>query len=197
MLIQAGDYGKWRKELAAAQSSQQYQALKQAEPSLISLSWRGWLCFWLVVFTALFLLVGGIVCGQRREKVYISYIKMDRNYVTKKSPKIKNYVLLKQDNITTTDQIKKQVKDVNQADEILLRLENGQTITMPGPQEGDDLEHGKTVTYKQRLANNSKGHDKLSIKLTVATPKAKYRNYHGFKTSYHLVVTQNFRENKS
>lgn len=190
VLVQAGDHGKWLKELAATESSQQYRALKKAEPPVMSS--RGWLCFWLVFFIAAFLLVGGAVFGQRRDRVYANYVKMDRNYVTKKSLKIKNYVLLKQDNVTTTDQIKKQVKDVNQADQILLRLDNGQTITMPGPQEGNDLRHGKTVTYKQRLANNRKEHEKLSMQLTVATPKAKYRNYHGFKTSYHLVVTQNF-----
>lgn len=149
------------------------------------------------MFVAVFLVVVGVVFGQCRDKVYANYIKMDRNYVTKKSLKIKNYVLLKEDNVTTTDQIKRQVKNVNQADEILLRLDNGQTITMPGPQEGDDLQHGKTVTYKQRLTNNSKEHAKLSMKLMVATPKAKYRDYHDFKTSYHLVVTQNFSENKS
>lgn len=195
VLVQAGDHGKWLKELVATESSQQYRALKKAEPPVMSS--RGWLCFWLVFFIAAFLLVGGAVFGQRRDRVYANYVKMDRNYVTKKSLKIKNYVLLKQDNITTTDQIKRQVKDVNQADEILLRLDNGQTITMPGPQEGNDLQHGKTVTYKQRLINNRKDHDKLSMKLTVATPKAKYRAYHGFKTIYHLVVTQNFNENKS
>lgn len=143
------------------------------------------------------LLIGGAVFGQRRDKMYASYVKMDRNYVTKKSLKIKDYVFLKEGNITTTDQIKKQVKDVNQADEILLRLDNGRTITMPGPQKGNDLQHGKRVTYKQRLTNNRKDHDKLSMKLTVATPKAKYCGYHGFKTMYHLVVTQNFIENKS
>lgn len=162
--------------------------LKKAEPPVMSSRGRFW--FWLTVFVAVFLVVVGVVFGQSREKVYANYLKMDRNYVTKKSPKIKNYVLLKQDNITTTDQIKKQVKDVNQADEILLRLDNGQTITMPGPQEGNDLQHGKTITYKQHLINNRKDHDKLSMKLTVATSKAKYRNYHGFKTLYHLSDTE-------
>lgn len=195
MLVQVGDHGKWLKELVATESSQQYRALKKAEPPLMSS--RGWLCFWLVVFIAAFLLIGSVVFGQRRDKVYANYVKMDRTYVTKKSFKIKNYVLLKEDNVTTTNQIKKQVKDVNQADEILLRLDNGRTITMPGPQEGNDLQHGKRVTYKQRLTNNRKDRDKLSMKLTVATPKAKYRGYHGFKTMYHLVVTQNFSENKS
>ena len=195
VFVQSDEHGKWPKELEATQSSQQYQMLKKAEPPVMSSRGRFW--FWLTVFVAVFLVVVGVVFGQSREKVYANYLKMDRNYVTKKSPKIKNYVLLKQDNITTTDQIKKQVKDVNQADEILLRLDNGQTIAMPGPQEGNDLQHGKTVTYKQSLINNRKDHDKLSMKLTVATPKAKYRNYHGFKTSYHLVVTQNFSENKS
>lgn len=160
------------------------------------MSLRSWLCFWLMMFVAAFLMVGGAVFGQYRDKVYANYIKMDRNYVTKKSLKIKNYVLLKEDNINTTDQIKRQVKDINQADEIVLRLDNGQTITMPGPQAGDDLRHGKTVIYKQHLTNDRKDHDKLTMKLIVATPKAKYRDYHGFKTSYHLVVTQNFIENK-
>lgn len=195
VLVQAGDHGKWLKKLEATQSSQQYRALKKVEPPVMSL--RGWLWFWLTLFMAAVLLIGGAVFGQRRDKVYANYVKMDRNYVTKKSLKIKSYVLLKQDNITTTDQIKRQVKDVNQADEILLKLDNGQTITMPGPQEGNDLQHGKRVTYKQRLTNNRKDHDKLSMKLTVATPKAKYRDYHDFKTIYHLVVTQNFSENKS
>lgn len=195
VLVQTGDRGKWLKELAATESSQQYRALKKAEPPVMAS--RGWLCFWLVFFIAAFLLVGGAVFGQRRDRVYANYVKMDCNYVTKKSLKIKNYVLLKEDNITTTDQIKRQVKDVNQADEILLKLDNGQTITMPGPQEGNDLQHGKTVTYKQRLTNNRKNHDKLSMKLTVATPKAKYRDYHGFKTIYHLVVMQNFSQHKS
>lgn len=160
------------------------------------MSLRSWLCFWLMVFVAAFLMIGGAVFGQCRDKVYANYIKMDRNYVTKKSFKIKNYVLLKDDNINTTNQIKRQVKDINQADEIVLRLDNGQTITMPGPQAGDDLRHGKMVTYKQRLINNRKDYDNLTMKLTVATPKAKYRDYHGFKTTYHLVVTQNFTGNK-
>lgn len=195
VLAQAGDHGKWLKKLEATQSSQQYRALKKAEPLLMSSRGRFW--FWLTMFVAVFLVVVGAVFGQRRDKVYANYVKMDRTYVTKKSLKIKSYVLLKEDNITTTDQIKKQVKDVNQADEILLRLDNGRTITMPGPQEGNDLQHGKRVTYKQRLTNNRKDHDRLSMKLTVATPKAKYRGYHGFKTMYHLVVTQNFIENKS
>ena len=195
VLAQARDHGKRQKELVATLSDQQYQALKKAEPLLMSSRGRFW--FWLTMFVAAFLVVVGVVFGQCRDKVYTNYLKMDRNYVTKKSPKIKNYVLLKQDNVTTTDQIKRQVKDVNQADEILLKLDNGQTVTMPGPQEGNDLRNGKTVTYKQRLTNNRKDHDKLSMQLTVATPKAKYRNYHGFKTSYHLVVTQNFSENKS
>lgn len=194
VLFQTGDHGKWLKELAATQSSQQYRALKKAEPPVMSL--RSWLCFWLMVFVAAFLMIGGAVFGQCRDKVYANYIKMDRNYVTKKSFKIKNYVLLKDDNINTTNQIKRQVKDINQADEIVLRLDNGQTITMPGPQAGDDLRHGKMVTYKQRLINNRKDYDNLTMKLTVATPKAKYRDYHGFKTTYHLVVTQNFTGNK-
>ena len=190
VLAQAGDHGKWLKKLEATESSQQYRALKKAEPPVMSL--RGWIWFWLTLFMAAVLLIGGAGFGQCRDKMYASYVKMDRNYVTKKSLKIKDYVFLKEGSITTTDQIKKQVKDVNQADEILLRLDNGRTITMPGPQEGNDLQHGKRVTYKQRLTNNRKDHDRLSMKLTVATPKAKYRGYHGFKTMYHLIVIQNF-----
>lgn len=207
LLEHSGEHGKWQEErdnvfkeykLAvdyhdkreAKRLHQQYRALKKTEPPLMS--FRGWILFWLIVSVAIFLLVLGVVSEQYRDTVYANYINMDSSYVIKKSPKIENYALLKDNDNTMTDQIKRQVKDVSQADEILLKFDNGKTITMPGPQGVNDLSHGKTVIYKQRLVNNKKDSKKLSMKLIVATPKEKYKNYHGFKTSYHLVVTQNF-----
>ena len=207
LLEYSGEHGKWQEErdnvfkeykLAvdyhdkreAKRLHQQYRALKKMEPPLMS--FRGWILFWLIGTVAIFLLVLGVVSEQYRDKLYANYINMDSSYVIKKSPKIENYALLKDNDNTMTDQIKRQVKDVSQADEILLKFDNGKTITMPGPQGVNDLSHGKTVIYKQRLVNNKKDSKKLSMKLIVATPKEKYKNYHGFKTSYHLVVTQNF-----
>ena len=206
LLDHSGEHGKWQEERdnvfkeykravdyhdkhEAKRSYQHYRALKKTEPPLMS--FRGWILFWLTGFVAIFLLVLGLVSEQYRDKVYANYIKMDSSYVIKRSPKIENYALLKDRDNTMSDQIKQQVKDVSQADEILLKLDDGKTITMPGPQAVNDLSHGKTVTYKQQLVNNKKDNSKLSMKLTVATPKEKYRDYHGFKTTYHLVVTQN------
>lgn len=206
LLDHSSEHGKWQEErynvfkeykLAvdyhdkreAKRLHQQYRALKKIEPPLMS--FRGWILFWLIGSVAIFLLVLGVVSEQYRDKVYANYINMDSSYVIKKSPKIENYAFLKDSDNTITDQIKRQVKDVSQADEILLKLDNGKTITMPGPQVVNDLSHGKTVTYKQRLVNNKKDNNKLSMKLIIATPKEKYRDYHGFKTTYHLVVTQN------
>ena len=207
LLEHSGEHGKWQEErdnvfkeyeLAvdyhdtreAKRLHQQYRALKKIEPPLMS--FRGWICFWLIGSVAIFLLVLGVVSEQYRDKLYANYINMDSSYVIKKSPKIENYALLKDSDNRMPDQVKRQVKDVSQADEILLKFDNGKTITMPGPQGINDLSHGKTVTYKQRLVNNKKDSNKLSMKLIVARPKETYKNYHGFKTRYHLVVTQNF-----
>lgn len=206
LLDRSGEHGKWQEErdnvfteykLAvdyhdtreAKRLHQQYRALKKTEPPLMS--FRGWILFWLIGSVAIFLLVLGVVSEQYRDKLYANYINMDSSYVIKKSPKIENYALLKDSDNRMPDQVKRQVKDVIQADEILLKLDDGKTITMPGPQGINDLSNGKTVTYKQRLVNNKKDNNKLSMKLIVATPKEKYRDYHGFKTTYHLVVTQN------
>ena len=82
VLVQSDEHGKWLKELEATQSNQQYQMLKKAEPPVMSSRGRFW--FWLTVFVAVFLVVVGVVFGQSREKVYANYLKMDRNYVTKK-----------------------------------------------------------------------------------------------------------------
>ena len=206
LLDHSGEHGKWQEErynvfkeykLAvdyhdkreANRLHQQYRELKKIEPPLMS--FRGWILFCLTGFVAIFLLVLGLVSEQYRDKVYANYIKMDSSYVIKRSPKIENYAFLKDSDNTISDRIKQQVKDVSQADEILLKLDTGKTITMPGPQGVNDFSNGKMVTYKQQLVNNKKDNSKLSMKLTVATPKEKYRDYHGFKTTYHLVVTQN------
>lgn len=157
-----------------------------------SLSFRGKLISWALVFFAIFLVVTGFVTSHYCDKIRTAYLAGNSKYVTKVTPKIKDYVLLKEDNDTISNGVKQQVTKVNQADEIVLKLDNGQTVKMPGPNRGNNLH--KVVVYKQSVINHEK-HQKnipLDMKLTISKPKAKYHNYRDFTTNYRLVVTQEF-----
>ena len=165
-------------------------ALSKKKPS--SLSFRGKLISWALVLFAIFLMITGFVTSHYCDKIRTAYLAGNSKYVTKVTPKIKDYVLLKEDNDTISNGVKQQVTKVNQADEIVLKLDNGQTVKMPGPNRGNNLH--KVVVYKQSVINHEK-HQKnipLDMKLTISKLKAKYHNYRDFTTNYRLVVTQEF-----
>lgn len=169
----------------------QLDALKEKEPQ--TLSFRGKLIAWSFIFLSVFLLITGFVTDHYCTKIKTAYLVGDSQYVVKKVPKVKDYVLLKEDDDTLANGIKREVKKVDQADEIVLKLDNGRTIKMPGPQSSNGGNLHKFVKYRQSVMTGKHGDkNKLDMKLTIIKPKAKYQHYRGFKTNYVLVVTQNF-----
>lgn len=168
--------------------------LRKHRPQLFSFQEK--LGMWLVVFIAAFLFIIGLVGTSYRDNIKLGVTNMSAKYVSKSTQPVKSFVLLKDREDAGGDNIKQTTKNVADADQIVIKLDNGKTEKIAGPQAYSS-NHNQSVVCHQKMTDKKSDDNKITMKLVAAKPKAKYRNYHGLKTQQKLIVMQEFAGRKN